>query len=119
MPNLEKLAAIAEQEFPEIVESTSFIRDKLRVVLIDESFVDFWWSSEIEGRFACHSERGHVDGKYFRHNNMPHAKWKSVNTFPKHFHEGDAGEVVDSFLAEDPEQAIREFLRYARGKLTR
>ncbi|MBI3913158.1 MAG: hypothetical protein HY327_03010 [Chloroflexi bacterium] len=117
MPSLEQLASIDEQEFPDIVESTSIIRDKLRVVLIDESFIDFWWSSEIDGRFACHWERTHVDGKHFRHNNMPHAKWKSVKTFPKHFHDGDTGEVIESFLSEDPEGAVREFLGYARGKL--
>jgi len=70
-PDLVELAAIAEQDFPDIVEATEIIRDKLRVVLTDESFVDFWRSTEIPGRFACHWERTHVDGKFFRHNNMP------------------------------------------------
>ena len=58
MPNLKQLAAIAEQEFPDLVESTSIMRDKLRVVLIGESFIDFWRSSEIRGRFACHRNSG-------------------------------------------------------------
>lgn len=119
MPNLVALARIAEQEFADIVESTSIHRNKLRIVLIDESFIDFWWSSEIEGRFACHWERVHLDGKYFRHNNMPHLKWQSVKTFPKHFHDGETGAVSESFLADDPEQALREFLEYARRKLSK
>jgi hypothetical protein len=118
MPDLEQLATIAEQEFTDIVESTSIIRDKLRMVLTDGSFIDFWWSSEIVGRFACHWERKHVNGKFFRHNNMPHDKWKSVKTFPKHFHNGDTGEVIESLLADDPAGAIREFLSYARTKLS-
>jgi len=50
---------------------------------------------------------------------MPHDKWKSVKTFPKHFHDGDTGEVIESFLAEDPESAIREFLAYVRTTLSK
>ena len=118
MANLEGLSAIAEQEFSDIVDSTDIIRDKLRMVLVDGSFIDFWWSTEIAGRFACHWERTHLDGKIFRHNNMPHARWKSVKTFPQHFHDGESGEVVESFLADDPEGAVREFLAYARMKLS-
>ena len=119
MPNLEQLSALVEQTFPDIVESTEIIRNKLRVTLTDESFIDFWWLLEIPGRFACHWERTHVDGKTFRHNNMPHAQWRTIKTFPKHFHDGDTGEVVESFLSDDPETAVREFLGYARTKLIR
>ena len=119
MADLARLASIAEEEFPDIVESTDIIRDKLRVVLVDESFIDFWWSAEIKDRFACHWERSHIDGKTFRHNNMPHSQWKSVGTFPQHFHDGDSGAVVESFLAIEPEGAVREFLEYARNKLRR
>jgi len=42
MIDVARLAAIAEQEFSDIVESTSIIRGKLRVILTDASFVDFW-----------------------------------------------------------------------------
>ena len=119
MPDLEQLSGIAEQEFSDIIESTEIIRDKLRVVLIDESFIDFWWSAEIPGRFACHWERTHIDGKIFRHNNMPHSKWQSVQTFPQHYHDGGTGEVIASFLANDPEGAVREFLAYARVRLNK
>jgi len=41
MIDVARLAAIAEQEFSDIVESTSIIRGKLRVILTDASFVDF------------------------------------------------------------------------------
>jgi hypothetical protein len=119
MVNVARLAALTEQEFSDIVESTSVIRGKLRVILTDASFVDFWWSTEIEGRFACHWERRHVDGRFFRHDNMPHAQWKNIKTFPKHFHDGDTGEIIESFLAEDPENAVREFLAYAQKKIDR
>ncbi len=117
MVNVARLAAIVEQEFSDIVESTSIIRNKLRVVLTDASFVDFWWSAEIEGRFAHHWERRHVDGRFFRHDNMPHARWKTIKTFPRHFHDGETGGVTESFLSQVPEEAVREFLAYARRKL--
>lgn len=59
-----------------------------------------------------------MDGRFFRHDNMPHAPWKTIKTVSKHFHNGDTGEVIESFLAEDHENAVREFLAYARRKLT-
>lgn len=119
MPNVEQLAAMAEHEFSEIVESTEITRNQLRVILTDESFIDFWWSSEIPGRFACHWERTHIDGKTFCHNNMPHPQWQTIKTFPKHFHDGDSGRVIESSLSDDPETAVRDFLNYARIRLQR
>jgi hypothetical protein len=50
MPDLERLRRIAEIEFLEIVRTTAIIRNKLRVVLVDGSYIDFWWSSQIPGR---------------------------------------------------------------------
>lgn len=54
MPDPERLRKTAETEFLDIVISTTVIRDKLRVVLIDGSYMDFWWSSQIAGRYAHH-----------------------------------------------------------------
>ena len=42
MPDLDRLRRIAETEFLSLVQSTALVRDKLRVVLIDGSFIDFW-----------------------------------------------------------------------------
>lgn len=52
MPDLQQLRRIAETEFLDVVQSTTIIRDKLRVVLTDGSYIDFWWSSQIPGRYA-------------------------------------------------------------------
>jgi hypothetical protein len=72
MPDLERLRRIAETEFLALVRATTILRDKLRVVLVDDSYIDFWWSSQIPGRYAHHWERRHVDGTIYRHDNMPH-----------------------------------------------
>ena len=66
MPDLERLRWIAETEFLSLVRSTTLVRDKLRVVLTDGSYLDFWWSTQIPGRYAYHWERRHIDGTIYR-----------------------------------------------------
>ena len=75
MVDLLALQRIAETDYADIVVGTRIVDAKLRVLLIDESYLDFWWSLEIPGRFAHHWERSHVDGTVYRHDNMPHSKW--------------------------------------------
>ncbi len=38
----------------------------------------------------------------------------NVKTFPKHFHNGSEGNVCGSLISDDPANAIREFLVFAR-----
>lgn len=54
MPDLYHLRQIAERELPDLVRSTAILRDKLRVLLVDDSYLDFWGSSQFPGRFAPH-----------------------------------------------------------------
>ncbi len=117
MPDLDKLRRIAETEFLVVVRSTTIIRDKLRVVLVDDSYIDFWWSTQIPGRYAHHWERRQVNGTIYRHDNMPHPQWQGVASFPKHFHAEDQQTVTESTIADDPEQAVRQFLAFATGKI--
>jgi hypothetical protein len=117
MSDLDRLRRIAETEFLAVVRSTTIIRDKLRVVLVDGSYIDFWWSTQISGRYAHHWERRHVDGTIYRHDNMPHPQWQRVASFPKHFHSADQQSVTESTLSDDPEQAVRQFLGFAASKI--
>lgn len=113
MPDMERLRGLAETEFLSLVHSTAIIRNKLRVVLTDGSYIDFWWSDQLPGRYAHHWERQHIGGTIYRHDNMPHPHWQAVSTFPKHFHAGDQHTVIESHMADDPEQALRQFLGFA------
>ena len=113
MPDLESLGRLAEAEFFEIVQSTAIIENKLRVALVDGSYIDFWWSEEITGRFAYHWERTRIDGTIYRHDYIPHLRWQSVASFPKHFHAGAQQTVIESDISRNPEQGIRQFLRFA------
>jgi hypothetical protein len=113
-----KLASIAAIEFRDIVQSVAIVDAKLRVLLIDHSYIDFWWSTIIPDRFAHHWERRPVDGKIYRHDNSPHLKWQHIETFPQHFHSGSDQNVLESTLSKIPEEALREFLKFARAVLT-
>jgi hypothetical protein len=64
MVNLAELEGIARGEFADIVLDVSRIGAKLRMLLIDGSYIDFWWSEIQEGRFGHHtiSEVGLIGG---------------------------------------------------------
>ncbi len=48
------LGTIASTEFPDIVLTAVVTDNKLRVLLVHNSYFDFWWSLNIEGRYAHH-----------------------------------------------------------------
>ena len=91
--------------------------EKLRLHLVDGSFVDVWFSKSIPGRWAYHWKRRHIDGTLYRHDNRPHERYRHLRTYPKHFHMGSDEHVVESYLSDDPEEALREFLTFIRAKL--
>ena len=112
------LADIALTEFADIILSTTVEIAKLRLHFTDGSYADIWFSRRRLGVYAYHWERRHVDGTVFRHDNIPHQQWKRVATFPKHFHDGTDEQVVNSYLPDEPERALRVFLAFCREKLT-
>ena len=112
------LQRIAEDEFADIVQSTAVMRSKLRGLLRDGSYIDFWWSLAIAGRFAYHWERTHVDGKTYRHDNMPDPDAREVETFPQHFHDGGAGVIAESYISPEPREGLRQFLQSVRARLS-
>ena len=48
---------------------------------------------------------------------MPHKKWRNVSTFPKHCHDGNQLNVIESFLPDNYENAVEEFLRLVRERM--
>jgi len=114
-----KLEAIAEKEFGDIVKSTDFIGgkasapNKLRLYLIDHSFLDIWLSEN--GDYSYHWEHRAQRGLIHRWDNAP--DHPELYTFPKHFHNGSDKDVKESELDEDYEKAIRDVLGFIRRKL--
>lgn len=90
---------------------------KLRIHLTDGSFIDIWFSRTIPGRYAYHWERRHVDGTIYRQDNRPHEGLRHLQTYPKHVHNGSDENIEPSRMSDNPEEAAREFLEFARKKL--
>ncbi len=111
---LKKLASIAEIEFADVVMGWDITEGKLRLYILDESFLDVWFSKQLEGRYAYHWERRHVDDTIYRWDNAKHESWRNVKTFPHHFHKCADDAVSESLLPNDPSESIRFILEFIR-----
>ena len=114
------IAFIAENEFTDIVMTTNIIftptthrAQKLRISLIDGSFIDIWLT--LEGRYSYHWHS--LDKIIYRHDNAPHEQWNFVSTFPKHCHDGSEKNVIASDIPDDSEKGVRFFLQQVRDKM--
>lgn len=114
MVDLAELERITRGEFADIVMDVYRIDAKLRVLLTDGSYLDFWWSEIQDGRFAHHWNRQHVDGTIHRHDNSAHQKWRHIETFPQHYHREREDTVTESLLPSEPREAVRTFLTFCR-----
>jgi hypothetical protein len=110
-----------ELRFSDILKSAELIQGtagrirKLRLYLIDNTFVDIWYSSD--GSYSYHWEQRNIRNAIYRHDNAPHNKWRNVSTFPKHCHDGNQLNVIESFLPDNYENAVEEFLRLVRERM--
>lgn len=111
---LAKLADIAEIEFADVVIRCDLAEGKLRLYIIDESFLDVWFSRQLEGRYAYHWERRHVDDTIYRWDNAKHEAWKNIRTFPHHFHNRTDNNVSESLLPIEPSKSLRFVLEFVR-----
>ena len=110
------LASIAAAEYADIVAEAAFVGgtsaspNKLRLSLVEGSFIDIWLSSD--GDYAYHWERRRQAGEMYRWDNAPH--YRQISTFPAHFHDGDETTIRDSTLSTNPKLALREILMFVR-----
>ena len=110
------LASVAVVEYGMLVEKTAFIGEtsaspnKLRLTLVEGSFIDIWLSAE--GDYAYHWERRRQSGQTYRWDNAPH--YPKISTFPAHFHDGEESSVQESYLNANPETALREVLEFVK-----
>lgn len=80
-----RLARIAEEEFPDIVEHAEIREDRLRLYVIDNSFIDVWFSRRIPCKYAFHWERRHLDNTVYRWDNAAHRRLESFRDLPSSF----------------------------------
>jgi len=116
-----QLEVIAGREFGDILIKSEIIftysgtARKLRLYLIDGTFVDIWYS--VEGEYSFHWEQRGVRETVYRHDNAPHRKWIDIKTFPRHCHDGSEQNVSESNLPDNPGEAVKEFLVIVRKRL--
>lgn len=110
-----------ELKFSDILKSAELMQGtagrirKLRLHLIDNTFVDIWYSSD--NSYSYHWEQRNIRNAIYRHDNAPHKRWRNVSTFPKHCHDGTQINVTESFLPDNYENAVEEFLRLVRERM--
>ena len=115
------LKEIADSEYGDIIRESEIVLSytgrarKLRLKLVDNTFIDIWYT--LEGDYSFHWEQRNVRESIYRHDNAPHKKWAYVKTFPKHCHNGLQEKVIESNLSNIPMQAIREFLVLVRKRI--
>lgn len=115
-----QLEKIALSDFSDIVKDTALIGgrssqpNKLRIYLIDGSFLDIWLSEEND--YSYHWEQRAVRGLIHRWDNAPdHIE---IDTFPHHFHDGNDKNVKSSRLNPDIIIAFKEVLGFIKNNLT-
>jgi len=105
------LKEIADSEYGDIIRESEVVLSytgrakKLRLKLIDSTFIDVWYT--LEGDYSFHWEQRNLRELIYRHDNAPHKRWANVKTFPKHCHDGFQENVIESNLSNIPVQAIR------------
>jgi Family of unknown function (DUF6516) len=118
MPTLHDIQHIAEIEFNEIVIDGQLLGDKLRLFLLDSSYIDLWLSRKLKDRFGFHWERRHLDGTLYRYDNFPDTDWNMVATYPYHFHNGSQKNVEASPFAQGILDGFCDFMHFVQRQLT-
>ena len=111
------LQIIAEVEFGEILKSLFFVDYKMRLVLIDDSFIDVIISQKLHDKFSFHWETKDTAGTIYRYDNFPDINWKNVSTFPYHFHNGRQNNVVASPFPTDIIDGFRSFMNFVKERI--
>ena len=109
-----QLTELALNDFGDIVDSVKNIEGKLRFLLSDGSYVDIWLSVKKKGTYAYHWERREIDGTIYRYNNLPDKNAKKLKTYPNHFHDKKEKNVVESYMSDNPVEAVKSLLNFVR-----
>ncbi|HAX97896.1 MAG TPA: hypothetical protein DCY12_03120 [Candidatus Atribacteria bacterium] len=117
MSTIDNLRRVAEVEFADIVKSSFYIGYKLRIVLINDSFVDVNLSRKLPEKFGFHWECLVETGTFYRYDNFPDKNWQSLGTFPHHFHNGSQDYVEVSPFPLSPVEGFRAFMEFVKNKL--
>jgi len=117
MPLIDDIKRIAEIEFADIIKNSYQVEYKLRIILINNSFIDVYLSQKLPEKFGFHWECMDIKGMIYRYDNFPDKNWQSVETFPHHFHNGSQNSVVASPFPLTLINGFRAFMEFVRNRL--
>lgn len=117
MSSIESIKRIAEIEFADIVKTTVHVDYKLRITLINNSFIDVHLSQRLPDKFGFHWECKDKKRTIYRYDNFPDKHWKSILTFPYHFHNKSQDSVEISTFPLTVIEGFRAFMEFVRRKL--
>ena len=109
-----EIERMIQVELNDFIYSSQILRNKLRIIFVDQSFVEIFKSNNIKDRWAFHWERKHVDGTIYRHDNIPHKAWENTESFPWHYHYKNENNVIKSDFTNDIIKNIKILINFIR-----
>jgi hypothetical protein len=117
--NFFEISKMISDNFGDIVDEVMETDlNSIRVIIKDGSYLQIWRSLKLDNKYSYHWERKAIDDTIYRHDNAPHLKWKNILTFPKHFHDRSEENVTESYISNEPIEAIFEFLTFIRNSIS-
>lgn len=103
---------IVNDEFSDIVVNVELHPDRVRLSLVDDSWIDVRYP--VEDKFSFHWQRGR---KIYRIDTAPHHR--NIKTYPRHIHLGSENNIVEDNVTEEgsPEENFRRFMLWVRNIL--
>jgi len=117
MTTIVDLQRIAEIQFSDIVLDTYLLEHKLRITLIDSSFIDVHVSQKISDKFSFHWETKDAKGTIYRYDNFPDRNWSYLSSYPYHFHNGDQNTVEVPPFPFEVLQGFVSFMEFVRNEI--
>lgn len=117
MADLDDLKRVAEVEFADIVRTSIRIDYKMRIILINGSFIDVFISEKLPNKFGFHWECMDEPGTIYRYDNVPDKRWKNLETYPFHFHKCSQDAVENSSFPQTPIEGFKAFMEFVKEKL--
>lgn len=106
-------AKIAQKEFSGIVKSIEIFDDRIKLIFIDESYMEVRYPQE--DKYSFHWQRG---SEVYRIDTAPHHR--QVTTFPRHIHSGSEDNVIEdnvTSLSNTPEENFRRVLNWVKSMI--
>ena len=117
MTTIIDLQRIAEIQFSDIVLDTYLLEHKLRITLIDSSFIDVHVSQKLPDKFSFHWETKDAKGTIYRYDNFPDRNWSYLSSYPYHFHKEDQNTVVVPPFPFEVLQGFISFMEFVRNEI--